>query len=117
MINDAPNKDLLFSERFDRRVQEEMKALVTDELIETFRRNPAGPHPDDLQRLLTYFRRGPIAGKYALLMVKPFAEYRIVALSGKRGAAPRLIDDRSYASPAEGQCAVFLKRVEDLLAS
>jgi branched-chain amino acid transport system permease protein len=49
--------------------------------------------------------------------VKPFAEYRIIALSGQRGVPPHTVDDRTYATPEEALHAIFLKRVHDLLES
>ena len=72
---------------------------------------------DALERVLTYFRCAPVADKYAILAIKPFAEYRIVALSGRRGVPPRAIDDQVFASPEAAMHGVFLKRVQDLMES
>ena len=112
-----PDKQMQCFERFDRRIRERLKPLVTDEIIEEHRRNPAGQHSDHLERLLNYFRRSDAAGKYAIEAVRPFQEYRVVVLSGRRGVAPRPADNATYASPDEAYHAVFLKRVQDLLAS
>ena len=49
--------------------------------------------------------------------VKPFAEYRIVALSGRRGVPPRAVDDQVFTSPEAALHGVFLKRVQDLMES
>ncbi|MGH7096912.1 MAG: hypothetical protein ACREE4_04510 [Stellaceae bacterium] len=111
------DKQELYLARFDQVVRQRLRALVTDELIAAHRRNPSGPHGDDLERLLNYFRRAAIHDKYAILAVKPFAEYRMVALSGQRGVPPRAVDDKAYATPEEAQHAVFLRRVQDLMQS
>jgi branched-chain amino acid transport system permease protein len=111
------DKQMIYVRRFDKRLREELKKLVTDELIEEHRRTTGGRRSDALERLLTYFRRAAVVDKYAILMVKPFAEYRIVALSGRRGLPPRMVDDRTYQTPEDALHAVFLKRVQDLLES
>ena len=48
-------------------------------------------------------------------MIEPFKAYRIVALSGHRGVAPRLVEEKTYPTEAEAYHAVFLRRVQDLL--
>lgn len=111
------DKQTIYFARFDAGLRRRLRALVTDELIAEHRASPAGPHGDALERLLGYFRRAAISDKYAILAVKPYAEYRIVALSGKRGVPPRVVDDKTYATPDEAQHAVFLRRVQDLMQS
>ena len=109
------DKQTIYMRRFDRIVRRELKALVTDDLIAEHERTAGKRRSDALERVLTYFRRAAIADKYAILAVTPFAEYRIVALSGRRGVPPRVVDDRSYATEEKALHAVFLKRVQDLL--
>lgn len=111
---DIRDKQTIYIKRFDKTVRDHLKTLITDELIAEHRKNVAGPHGDALERLLNYFRRAAIVDKYAILAVKPFAEYRIVALSGRRTVPPRLVDDQVYATPEEAQHAVFLRRIQDL---
>jgi branched-chain amino acid transport system permease protein len=50
-------------------------------------------------------------------VIEPFKAYRIVALSGTRGVAPRLVEDRVYTSPDDVYHALFMRRVQDLLES
>ena len=109
------DKQTIVTRRFDGVVRDELKLLITDELIEEHRRTEGQRRSDALERVLTYFRRAAIADKYAILASKPFAEYRLVALSGRRGVPPRIVDDRTYATTDEALHAVFLKRVQDLL--
>ena len=94
-----------------------MKRLITDELIEEHKKSPLGQHSEALERVLTYFRRQPQEEKYAITVVEPFKAYRIVAMSGVRGVAPRLVEDTIYGSPEEAYHALFMRRVQDLLES
>ena len=111
------DKQTIYLRRFDTNLRNHLRSMVTDELIAEHKQSPAGPHSDALERILNYFRRAAITDKYAILTVKPFAEYRIVALSGQRGVPPRVVDDKLYTSPDDAQHAVFLRRVHDLMQS
>ena len=92
---------------------------VTPELIAEHRAKPLGQHSDKLDRLLNYFRREEMPDKYAILRVGPLrsCRYRVMALSGRAGHPPRLVDDKLYDTLDEAYHAVFLLRVNDLLAS
>ncbi len=111
------DKQQIALRHFDKRSRDYLKTLVNDELIEEHRRKPSGQHSPALDRLLNYFRRASIVDKYAVLCIRPYAEYRLIALSGKRGVPPRAVDDRTYTTPDEAYHAVFVKRVQDLLDS
>ena len=111
------DKQVIALRRFDKRTRDALKALVNDDLIEEHRRRPQGQHSPQLDRLLNYFRRASVIDKYAVLCVKPFAEYRLIALSGRRGVPPRVVDDQVYPTVDDAYHAVFVKRVQDLLAS
>lgn len=97
----------------DSKIREHVKSLVTDELIEEHRRRPLGQHSDALERVLHYFRRAPLAGKYVIVATKPFQEYCIGVHPGVRGQPVRLLDE-VYTSESECFHAVFLRRVNDL---
>ncbi len=111
------DKQVVVMRHFDAGLRTRLRALVSEELIDAHRVNPPGPHSDALERLLNYFRRAAVAEKYAILAVRPFAEYRIVALSGRRGVPPRVADERNYPTENAAQHAVFLCRVRDLMES
>ena len=112
------DKALIANRRFDKQRREELKKLVTPEILEEHRRDPSGVrHSDALMRLLVHFRSASIVDKYALRVDEPFKRYRLIALSGLRGVPPRLVDDRVYPSLPEAFHAVFLKRCQDLLES
>lgn len=113
------DKQLIAGRRFDRRLRDRLKALITPDLIEEHRQAPLGPHSDALARVLNYFRRGEMPDKYAILQDGPRGEwtYSVMALSGEPGKPPRVVDDRVYATRDEAYHAVFLLRVNDLLES
>jgi branched-chain amino acid transport system permease protein len=114
---DMPDKQAIYVKRFDASLRDELKRLISDELIEEHRTTMGKRRSDSLERVLAYFRRAALADKYAVLAVKPFAEYRIVALSGRRGVPPRIVDDQVFKTPEEALHGVFLKRVRDLMDS
>lgn len=105
--------------RFDKRLRDRLKALITPELIAEHAAAPLGPHSDALARVLNYFRRGEMPDKYAILQDGPPEAwtYSVLALSGEPGKPPRVVDDRTYATRDEAYHAVFLLRINDLLES
>ncbi len=114
---ETEDKDQIFYRRFDKMQRDFLKRLVSDDVIEEHRTRPLGQHSEALDRLLIYFRRQGQVDKYAILVKEEFKAYSIVGLSGHRGTAPRLVEDRSYASPEEAYHALFMRRVQDLLES
>ena len=113
------DKQLVYRRLFDKRLRDNLKKAITPELIAEHRAKPLGQHSDALDRLLNYFRREEMPDKYAILRVGPLTScsYRVMALSGRAGHPPRLVDDKLYATLNEAYHAVFLLRVNDLLAS
>jgi branched-chain amino acid transport system permease protein len=113
------DKQLIYRRLFDKRLREALKPTVTPELIAEHRAKPLGQHSDALDRLLNYFRREEMPDKYAILQIGPLksCSYRVMALSGRAGQPPRLVDDKLYSTLNEAYHAVFLLRVNDLLAS
>lgn len=117
--SEIDDKQLVAYRRFDKRLRDRLKELVTPELIEEHRLAPLGPHSDALARVLNYFRRGEMPDKYAILQDGPPEawEYSVMALSGTPGQPPRVVDDRIYPTREAAYHAVFLLRVNDLLES
>jgi branched-chain amino acid transport system permease protein len=111
------DKNLIALRRYDKRSRDYLKTLVTPEVLEEHRSKPRGQHSDAVMRLLAYFRFAAIEDKYALRTDQPFKRYRLIALSGRRGVPPRVVDDKVYGSLNEAYHAVFLKRCQDLLES
>ena len=102
----------LFGEALRRHV----RSLVSAELIEQHRRRPFGRHGYELTAVLNYFRTSNISGKFALLALNAMGPYRVIALSGVRGAVPTWVSDAVYETVDEAEHAVFVLRVEALLA-
>jgi branched-chain amino acid transport system permease protein len=113
------DKQLVYHRLFDKRIRDRLKKLVTPELIAEHRTKPLGQHSDALDRLLNYFRREEMPDKYAILQVGPLSScsYRVIAFSGTAGHPPRVVDDKLYPTLNESYHAVFLLRINDLLAS
>ena len=113
------DKQLVYRRLFDKRLRDALKKSITPELIAEHQAKPLGQHSDALDRLLNYFRREEMPDKYAILQVGPLksCSYRVMALSGHAGHPPRLVDDKLYPTLNEAYHAVFLLRVNDLLAS
>lgn len=114
---EAHNPDEVYRRRYDKMQRDFLKTLVTPEVIEEHRHAPQGQHSEALERLLIYFRSQPQPDKYAITALQSINGYRIVALSGHRGVAPRVVEDKIYRSAAEAYHGVFLRRVQDLLES
>ena len=110
---DSRDRDLDCYMLFDRQIREQIDRLLTPELIEEHRRTPIGPQSDVLARVLNYFRRAPIVGKYAVWATGSFGPYQIIALSGVRGRRPQLVDQRDYETLEQAYHAIFLRRVAD----
>lgn len=111
------DKDQIFARRFDKMQRDFLKRIVTPEVIAEHQRRPLGQHSEALERLLIYFRRQGQVDKYAILVTREFESYKIVGLSGHRGTAPRLVEDRAYPSINDAYHALFLRRIQDLLES
>jgi branched-chain amino acid transport system permease protein len=112
------DKQELYYRRFNKRLRDRLKLMVTPELIEEHRVDPLGHHSDALSRVLNFFRRGEMADKYVIMRLKDGEDrYRIMAVSGISGMPPRIVDDREYTVLNEAYHAVFLLRVNDLLES
>jgi len=111
------DKALAYYERFDREQRPQLKALIDEQLIAEHRVNPLGPHGDRLRRVLNYFRRAPQPGKYVVVAVDRWRDYRLARLSGVRGEAPKVLDEPVFRTEEEAIHGAFLARVRELLDS
>jgi branched-chain amino acid transport system permease protein len=101
--------------RWTRQQRTEIRGLIDDDLLEEHRRDPLGRHSDRLQRVLQFFRRQPQRGKYIVVMTRPWEEYRIGVLPGRRGSTAKVLDAPTFGSEAEALHGIFVRRVEDLM--
>lgn len=91
--------------------EEEILPRLTKEVIEEHDRNPIGQHSDDLQRVLNYFRRQPVEGKYIVVEVERNERWCVGVVTEARGAIE--LTDESYDTPKDAERAVFRKRVAE----
>jgi hypothetical protein len=94
--------------------KDEILPLINDNLIAEHRDNPIGQHSDDLERVLTYFRRQPTENKYALAEIKKNESWRLVRTTGVRGERPEPVGDEIFDSQEAAEHALFCQRVRDL---
>ena len=110
------DRDLIYRQRFDARLRAHLRTLITPALIEEHRASPIGQHSDELERVLNYFRRAPLDGKYALFEMEANRTYRIVDTAGLDGGEPEDVDGEVYTDKNDALHAIFLMRVRALMA-
>ena len=111
------DKDQIYLRRFNKKLRDHLKTLITPELIEEHRQKPLGQHSENLERVLNFFRRSGGPDKYALYEIEANRKFKVVAITGQKGIPPREVDDRIYTDKNEALHAVFLKRVQELMES
>jgi hypothetical protein len=77
---------------------------------------PAPLHSETLRRLLDKLRTTPQRGKHTIVEIRPWREYAVGILSGRRGGSVDITDER-YATRSEAEHAIFLKRLEAFLTA
>lgn len=111
------NKDDLYREFYDGMQMKYLRSIVCSEVIEEHRRKPLGQHSEPLERLLLFFRRLPNAGKLVVKKDEAAGCFRIAALSGVRGRAPTLVEDREYATLDDAYHGIFLRQIDELMGA
>ncbi|MET0529743.1 MAG: hypothetical protein ABW003_15670 [Microvirga sp.] len=84
------------------------------DLIEEFRRNPRGPHSEDLQKVLHRMRWAGVAGRYVLVTLEPGKKWMLGRLPAKRGGRIQTFPDKIYTSPLAAEWDIFCLRWEAL---
>jgi hypothetical protein len=82
-------------------------------LIETHRKNPFGPHPDELARVLNVFRAAETEGKYVIVRLPDEDGWRLAKLTGRRDEGSVAIEDVVYGSVEEAEHAAFVSRLRE----
>jgi branched-chain amino acid transport system permease protein len=101
--------------RWDKRMRESLRPLLTKKNIAEHKRDPVGIHSDALDRVLNYFRRPNLLDHYVIVCTRPFKQWRIARMTGIPGQGPVFVDERTYNSEAKAAHAVFLLRVEQTM--
>lgn len=83
--------------------------ITMDDLkhAEEFRADPLGVPSPGLQRVLNLLRGGPRAGKYVLIVKKPFRRWILGRLPAERGQPVEIIDNFEFTDLAEAEWEVF----------
>jgi hypothetical protein len=79
-------------------------------IAQEFRRQPIGYHSKNLQAVLNLFRGGPVEGKWVLVCRKPWREWVLAQLPGKRGAPLILHEDVVFTDWNAAEWEVFRRR-------
>ncbi len=79
-------------------------------LADEFMANPLARPSPELQRVLIAFRGEPIEGKFVLVCTRPFEEWTLAQLTGKRGEPPKLLPEHRFTSLEDAERAVFRMR-------
>jgi branched-chain amino acid transport system permease protein len=111
----AADRNRIAFARWDKRMRESLRPLITRKLIAEHKRDPVGIHSDALDRVLNYFRRPNLLDRYVIVCTRPFKQWRVARMTGVPGEAPEFIDERTYNSEAKAAHAVFLLKVEQTM--
>jgi branched-chain amino acid transport system permease protein len=102
-------------ERWDKRMRESLRPLLTKKVIAEHKRDPVGFHSDALIRVLNYFRRPNLLDRYVVVCTRPFKQWRVAKMTSVPGEGPVFVDERTFNSEAKAAHAVFLMRVEQTM--
>lgn len=80
------------------------------DLVREFRACPIGHHSAELSRVLSHLRAGAMDGKYCIICIRPHANWVIGRLSGVRGEAPVVQDNRVFTSIEDAEWEIFKLR-------
>ncbi len=88
--------------------------LVDDNLLAEHREHPFGPHSPALTEVLDFLRRNPDPECPRYLVLDDGEGFEVGVRSNERGAPPTALDDdERFATRAEAEHAVFLRRLAD----
>ena len=87
--------------------------LVDDELLAEHRERPFGPHSPRLIEVLDFLRRNPDPEQPRYLVLDDGEGFEVGVRSSERGAPPASLEGERFATRAEAEHAVFLRRLAD----
>lgn len=102
------DRQLLCMQRFNARLREELLALISEDLIDEYRRKPLGRHSDALERVLNFIRKSP---SFALYSRTPCREFQVIRLPVRPAHGPEPVDDIVYTDENEALHAVFMHHI------
>jgi hypothetical protein len=87
--------------------------LVDDDLLAEHREHPFGPHSPTLIEVLDFLRRNPDPEMPRYLVLDDGQGFEVGLRSAERGAPPSSAGEERFATRAEAEHAVFLRRLAD----
>ncbi len=87
--------------------------LVDEELVAEHRERPFGPHSPALIEVLDFLRRNPDPERPRYLVLDDGDGFEVGLRSATRGAPPTPAGEERFATRAEAEHAVFLRRLAD----
>lgn len=75
-----------------------------------FKEQPLGYHSPGLQRVLNALRGGPKAGKYVLIVRKPFERWALGRLPSGRGKPVEILEGQEFTDLEKAEWAIFKLR-------
>lgn len=93
-----------------------IKPLVTKELIEEHKKNPIGKHSPNLMKVQNYLRRHheEIEGKYLIVCLEPHEKWCLGQHPGGRHPKYTVFMDELFHSREAAEHGLFLKRLQAL---
>ena len=76
-------------------------------LLREFEANPYGPHTLALADLLTAFRMTDRDHPWVIIRLDHQAGFALARIPAERYAAPEIIDEQSFRTPADAEIALF----------
>ena len=115
-VNMSGKAGAAFADIEKRQLRDEIKPLVTKEIIEEHKKNPIGFHSKNLLRVLYQLRRHHLAmpGTHVIVCTKPHKEWCIGEISDMRGLPVKIHRDKCFSSRLEAEHGVFLERLKVL---
>ena len=80
------------------------------DLVEEFKKNPAGPYSPELTLLVNRLRLGPMEERYILVCTKRGREWALAKMPTVRGAKLELFEDRVFDDHNAASWEVFRMR-------
>jgi hypothetical protein len=97
----------------DRAIRERLTAVVTPELVAEHRARPFGPHSPPLDEAMDFLRRNPALDLPRYVVLSEGDVFAVGVRPAERGAPVPRAGDESFATRAEAEHAVFLRRLAD----
>jgi hypothetical protein len=97
----------------DEAIRERLSGVVSPALVAEHRARPFGPHSPPLCEVLDFLRRNPALDLPRYVVLEDGDAFGVGVRPAERGAPVPPAGDASFATRAEAEHAVFLRRLTD----